>query len=241
MAKRLTAKEIKHDIREDEVKTFLTRVFVALEEHPKVVLSVLGGIVALVLVFSGGLAMLDSRREAAISQLAKAMEVYRAPIVEDGATPDDPDSLSFASNDARREQAKTSFEEVGAGVASEVAELYLADIAVEEGDLETARAIWEGFLRGNSDHLLAFSVRLNLIHLDRDNGKAAEVAEDLEKQLTDSATKLPEDVILFELAQTREVLGESEAALDYYQRIVDEHPPSAYVAQARQKTTAASS
>lgn len=241
MTKRLSAKEIKHDIREDEVQTFLTRVFLALEEHPRAVSGVLIAILVLVLAFSGALSWLDHRQQAAAGELAAAIETYQAPIVENGAKPDDPDNPSFASAEERRERAKAAFSEIRAGAAGEVAELYLADIALEEGDVETARSIWEDFLDDNGGHLLALSVRLNLIHLDRDQGRAAEVAAELEKELADPRRTLPEDVILFELAETREALGEAEAALDYYQRIVDEHPQSAYLARARQKTTAASS
>lgn len=242
MAKRLTAKEIKHDIREDEVQTALARIFLTLESHPKAVFGTIGAGIVVALLIAGGFAALDNRRQAAQSELAEAIEVYQAPVVEDGATADPEAELVFASEEERRQRAKEAFAEIkgfGASVAGEVASLYLAEIALAEGDKDAARATWEQFLADNEDHMLAVSVRLNLIHLDRDEGKAAEVAAALEEELADPRKKLPEDVILFELAQTREVLGEDEAALELYQRIVDEYPQSAFVAKARQVTTSA--
>ena len=240
MSKRLTAKEIKHDIREDEVRTFLSRIFLALEEHPNVVAGVLGGIVAVAILGSTTYAFLNNRQAAAHERLADAIKVHTAPIAETDAQPDDPREPSFASAEERRERAQQALEDVGgigAGAAAEIADLLAADLAIEDGDTETARTIWEKFLAGNKDHLLAMSVRLNLIHLDRAEGKAEEVAAELEQELEDPSKRLPEDVILFELAQTREALGETEGALELYQRILDEHPTSPYTAPARQVVT----
>ena len=244
MSKRLTTKEIKHDIREDEVRTFLGRIFQTLAEKPTLVLGIVAGVFAVALAIAAIFAILDSRRQAAIDKLTAAVETYGAPIAgEEGTAGEDPDGPVFASEEERRAEAKEAFEDVrggfAAGAAGGVASLYLADIALNEGDAERARAIWEEFLTANEGHILALSVRLNLIHLDRDQGRAAEVAEALEKELADPAKTLPEDVILFELAETRDALGEREAALELYQRIVDEYPQSPYVARARQMTTSA--
>jgi tetratricopeptide (TPR) repeat protein len=234
MSKRLTAKEIKHDIREDEVRTVLGRVFQTLAERPGLVLGAIAGIFGVAIVIAGLFAVLESRRQAAGSKLAAAIETYGEAAAEEGAESDEPG----ASGDA-----KEAFEEIrgsfGAGAAGDVASLYLADIALAEGDAEGARKIWEEFLAKHQDHILALSVRLNLIHLDRDSGRAAEVATALQAELADPEKTLPEDVILFELAQTREALGESEAAVELYQRILDEHPLSPYAARARQMTTSA--
>ncbi len=243
MSKRLSVKEIKHDIREDEVQTFLSRVFQKIVDKPILVLGIVGGVLALALIIASVFAFRDSRRQAAASRLTEAIEIYDAPVGEAAAASDDPDAPSFASDEERRTRSKEAFEEIrgslGAGAASDVAGLYLADIALAEGDTEAARKVWQEFLAGNADHILAISARLNLIHLDRDDGRAAEVAAELEKELADPAKTLPEDVLLFELAKTRDALGESEAAVELYQRILDEHPQSPYASEARRKTTSA--
>lgn len=242
MAKRLSAKEIKHDIREDEVQTFLARVFLALEEHPRIVFGSIAGVIVLALLASGTYAYLNNRQQAAVGQLAEAIETYSAPIDEEGATPDDPDSPTFAREEERRRaRAKDAFGEIRGGISGNLAELFLADIALSEGDTEGARKIWQGFLENHKDHILALSVRLNLIRLDRETDRAAEVATELEQELEKADKKLPEDVILFELAQTREALEDNEVALELYQRILDEYPQSPYAGTARQMTTSAGS
>ncbi len=245
MSQRLTRKEIKHDIREDEVRNVLVRVFDFIQERPSVVVGAVAGFVVLILGVTGLFAYMDSRGETASEELAGALKIAAAPVTENDATPDDPKDPSFASEEAKRTRVKEAFEEVrsggGSNLVGEVADLYLADIAASEGDTATARGIWESFLADNKDHVLAHSVRLNLIHLDRQDGRMQEVADELQREL-DSATKtLPEDVILFELAQTLEALEQEDAALELYQRIIDEHPKSAYTAEARRVTTAQSS
>ena len=241
MSERLSPKEIKQDIREDEFRSFVGTVFEKIEERPSLVVGTVLGVLGMVLLVTGGFAYSKSRAETANQRLAEVLEIFSAPVVEEGeeAAPATAGSPTFATVEARRASAKEALENVSSGAAGDIADLLRADLALEEGDRSTARGIWEDFVESYGDHLLAVSVRLNLIHLDRAEGRSAEVAEELQRQL-DSATKtLPEDVILYELALTREALGESEAALALYQRLVDEYPQSPYTGKARQMTTAA--
>lgn len=242
MSQRLTRKEIKHDIREDEVRGFLLRIFDVVQQRPNLVVGAVGGLIALILALVGLFAYLDSRAEKANEQLAGAIKIASAPLEEDAASVES-DEPSFATEADRRSGAKEAFEEVrdglGASVAGDIANLYLADIAVEEGDTETAREIWESFLRDHDEHVLAVSVRVNLIHLDRQSGRAQEVADRLQSELDSVQQDLPEDIILYELAQTLETLEQKDAAREAYQRILDDHPKSPYAAKARQMTTSA--
>ncbi len=241
MSQRLTRKEIKHDIRDDEVRSVLVRVFDFMQERPRVVVFAIAGFAVVILGITGLLAYLDSRGDAASEELASALKIAGAPVNEEDAAPEDPEEPSFGSEEAKRARAKEAFAEVRGGIAGEVANLYLADIAASEGDVETARGIWESFLADHDDHLLALSVRLNLIHLDRQNGRTQEVADELQRELDSAVKTLPEDVILFELAQTLEALDQDAAAVELYQRILEEHPKSPYTAEARRVTTAESS
>ena len=80
------------------------------------------------------------------------------------------------------------------------------------------------------------STELNLLALDRQAGKLEEVKAGLEKQLEEGAQRtLPEDIVLYELAQTLEALGRSTEAQDTLQRLVDDHPRSPYSFEARRK------
>lgn len=242
MSQRLTRKEIKHDIREDEVRGVLLRIFDVVQSNPNLVVGGVVGLILLILALVGAFAYLDSRAEKANEELAEAIKIVSSPIEEEEGAAPTGDGPTFETEEARREGAKQAFEEVraglGASVAGDIADLYLADIAADGGDTEKAREIWEGFLRDHDDHLLAVSVRVNLIHLDRQAGRAQEVADRLQSELDSAEKDLPEDVILFELAETLETLDQQDAAREAYQRILDDHPRSPYSAKARQMTTA---
>lgn len=236
MSKRLTRKQIKHDIREDEFKSVIFKTFDNLQENPRVIVGTIIGVLVLAAVASAVLALLEYRQRKANEELVEAMKILQAPIREEGATPDDPDKPSFATEEDRRARAHAALQEVNGGVAGDVAELYLASLAIREGDTATARSLWQDFLKGNQDHVLAVSIRINLIHLDREEGRAEELAEELRAELDRSEKSLPEDVLLFELARTLDALEQREEAMELYKRIEDEHPQSPYAAQAREMT-----
>lgn len=241
MSTRLSPKQIKHDIREDEFRSFVARAYDYITENPDVILKIVGGVLLAVLLISASFAYLESRKEAANEALAEALEIYQAPILDEGATPDDADDPSFASEADRNTKARPLFEGVqgsfGAGIAGDVAGLYLAQMDAADGKIDQAKTVWESFVKDHGDHALALSVRLNLLRHERANGGAQAVADSLEQELASPSKTLPEDVILFELAETRQMLGEKDAAMELYQRIIDEHPQSPYVARARQLTT----
>lgn len=236
MSERLTRKEIKQDIREDEVQSFLLTAVEKVMERPKFYIGIVVGVLATLGLASGLVAYMDHRADQASLELAEAMRVYTAPVDAEQPDPDDPVNPIFASDDERRAKAKERLEAVGGGAPGEVARLLEADMALAEGDAATARQMWQSFLDDHSDHVLAVSVRLNLLALDRAEGKAEEVASELQAQLDGTAKNLPEDVLLFELAQTRDLLGQSEEARELYQRLVDEYPQSPYTAEARRNT-----
>jgi tetratricopeptide (TPR) repeat protein len=237
MSKRLTRKQIKEDIRHDEVQTALSATYDQVRSHQRLVIGVVAAVVAAALGFAAVRAYAGYRGKAAAGQLSQAIKIYGAPIRETGAKPDDPRTPSFASEDDREARAREALEAVAGGKAEDVAALYLADLAVRDGDKAAARKYWEAFLREHEDDILAVSVRLNLLRLDREEGKVEEVARQLEAELEKTKKTLPEDVILFELAKTLDALDRGEEAKDYYQRILDDHPQSPYSAKAREMTS----
>ncbi|MEM9554647.1 MAG: tetratricopeptide repeat protein [Acidobacteriota bacterium] len=237
MSQRLTQKQIKQDIRQDEVRTFILRIFDRFQENPTLFIGAIVALLALVLATTGLVAFLDSREEQANTELAEAIRIFDAPVGVDAPEPDDELAPSFATAEERRERLQQALDDVDAGDAAAIAGLYRAEMAISEGKNDEARAAWEAFLDGNADHALALAVRVNLIHLDRAEGKVDEVAETLASELASSTKSMPEDLILFELARTYEMLERDDDARELYQRIVDEHPESPYTAEARRMTT----
>jgi predicted negative regulator of RcsB-dependent stress response len=237
MNQRLTRKEIKRD----DFAAAVGRSVEYAESHVKTILyAVLGAVVV------AGLAVaiyfyFGSRRQGANEALAEAMKIYQAPIATTGAKPNDPTAPTFATEAARRTRAKELLEKVrddyGMTDAADIASLYLAQIAAAEGRLDEARELWSDFADEHGDSMLAVEARLNLIDLDRKQGKGEQVVQDLNAMLEKGASTLPQDVIMNELGKTLEQLGRPQEAVQFYQRILDEFPQSPYRQEAQQKVS----
>lgn len=235
MNQRLTRKEIKRD----EFAAAVGRSVEYAESHVRTIAYAIGAVLLLVALSVAFYFWRNSRLQGANEALAQAMKVYEAPINATGAKPNDPNEPSFANEAARRARAKQLLEKVrddyGSTAAADVASLYLAQIAADEGRLDDARKIWREFVDDHGDHLLAGEARLNLISLDRNQGKAQQVAQELRDMLEQNDPALPQDVILFELGATLEQLDRKQEAVQTYQRILDEFPQSPYGSEAQQK------
>ena len=232
---RLTRREMKRD----EVAEAFGRTVEYSRSHARTILLIVIGVVALAIAigaaYAGRLRAIARTNE----DLVAAMRVYEAPVDAEAAKPDDPHEPSFATEEARRERARELFEEVrdGSGATADVALVDLGQLAAEGGDTAAARELWRRFLDRHEDHLLAGSVRVSLIGLDRAEGEAERVAADLETmlELSPEERPLPGDVVLYELAQTYEALGRDEDARSIYQRLVEEYPRSSFGMPAREK------
>lgn len=238
MSDRLTRKDIKHDIQQDEFVATVGRGVDYAQHHVRQLLLALGGVVLLGALVLGGRAWLAHRGDTAHDALAAAARLIEAPIVSAAPKPDDPQAPSFASAEARRARAKAAFEAVvarhGGSDTADAARLYLAGIAVEEGQPERARELWQDYLREQPEGVLAAAARVSLWHLDRQQNKGEAVAAELRAMLDDADRPLPEDVLLDELAKTFDQLGRPEEAKAARQRILDEFPRSPYRDSAQQ-------
>src|SRR5215210_5763467 len=213
MTQHLTRKEMKRD----DFASAVGRGMDYAESHARTLLIGLGVVALAAVLFLIGRVFLESRSEKANEALSRAMKVYQAPIEAASAKPEDPKSPTFADSTARRNRAKQLFEGVrndyGSSDAPDVAGLYLEQIAAGEA-------------------------RVNLIHLDRQQGKNEDLTQRLKSMLEQEEPGLPKDVILFELATTQEALGRKQDALQSWRRIAEEYPESAYRSEAQSKITA---
>lgn len=101
----------------------------------------------------------------------------------------------------------------------------LAELQAENGRFDEARRLWQSLTEGGPDDLAA-GAEMNLIHLDREQGRLEELAGRLESLVESGESHLPEDVLLFELAQTLEQLGRHEEArrIKRFEEVVPEEP-----------------
>lgn len=235
---RLDRKEIKQP---DQFQEGVESGALWFQEHLRLIVAIAVGLVVALLAGWGFLSWQKSREAAGAEALSQALRIVDAPVVDAAsAKPDDPKEPSFADEAAHTSAAKAALEGVraehGGTDAATVALVHLGRIAAEAGDLEQARARWQEFLDDADGHMLVAAVRLSLLRLDRDQGREQEVVSYLEKATTaTTAGELPTDLALYELGTTYEALDRAEEARVAYQKLVDEHPDSAWTQAARQR------
>ncbi len=109
--------------------------------------------------------------------------------------------------------------------AAWAAHAHLGELQAENGRFDEARRLWQSVVeRAPGD--LAADAEMNLIRLDREQGRLEELAGRLESLVESGESSLPEDVLLFELAQTLEQLGRHEEArrIKRFEEVVPEGP-----------------
>jgi tetratricopeptide (TPR) repeat protein len=230
MSQRLSRKELKRD----RVGEVLSRAMVYLSGHLKLAGVVLAGL-ALVLML--GLAIdrvMGGRQDVASDALATAIETLNTPLTSDLPPGAESGSPTHATAEARREAALGQFEAVvekyGRSGGARIARSYIAVLHHESGDGEQARSLWQSLAKG--DDVLAAQAELNLLTLDRQEGRGAEAESRLLALLDSGNGVLPQDVVLYQLALTQEQLGKSEESLQSFRRLSEEHPTSVYAAEA---------
>jgi tetratricopeptide (TPR) repeat protein len=234
----MTARLSRREIKQDELVATFERGVDYAQHHTRGLLFGLGGVVAVLALAWGGWAWTARRTAAANELLGRAIEVAQAPIDAAAPKPDDPTAPSFSSLEARRQRAEELLREVQGyrfTGAADLAGAYLGDLAAEAGDMARARELWQAYVDDHPRDMLAAAARLNLMRLDRQEGKGEQVAAALQAMLDDADRPLPEDVVLWELAATLEALGKPAEARPHYQRIVDDFARSPYRADAQRK------
>lgn len=241
MSDRLTRKEMK---RRDRFQLAMTSSLDWIQEHRK---QIVLGVVVVVVAVAAAVAWTfwqASREDDAQALLNDAIEAYGAPVGDQAADDStDQDGPHFATDQERLDRATELFDQVrdryGSSDAADIAEVYLGQIAEEKGDADRARELWQDYLDSSPSTALAADVRLNLFALDRANGRAEQVATELEGMLARETKPLPGDVILYELATTLEQLGRDQEATERYQQLIKEYETSPYVSEARSKLAGA--
>jgi len=240
MSDRLTRKDIKHDIKHDKFVEDVGSAYGYLANHRSRVLgfAALAVVVAALLVgyslYRGG------QHKKAGEKLAEGIAVMETPVAMTSQTdPAKPAAKQFKTEAEKHSKAEPLFKEVvenysGAN-AADVANLYLARIAAARGDLAQARPKLEAFVKEHNDHVLASSAKFSLYEMRLAIGEHQQVAADLEKELSDTDSLIPQDAALALLARAYEAGGNETKAKEAYRRIINEFPDSAYTLDAQRK------
>lgn len=235
MSSRLTRKEIKRD----EVLETLGGFVGFLGDHGRSILIGVGAAILVVLAVVAYRVVQSGRASEGSQALARALTAYGAPVDPAGADPDNPSSPVFASDESRTARASALFAEVAEEYSGtdpgDIAGAYLGSLASAAGNLQGAREHWQGFLDRQEGHILASEIRLNLMALDREEGRGAELVDALRAELSSARPGLPEEVLLNQLALTLESLDRDAEARDIYERLVQDYPLSPYFSIATER------
>jgi tetratricopeptide (TPR) repeat protein len=227
----------RQEMKRDEVQEGLVTAVDWIAIHGRQILIGAGALIGVGVLVVLVMLFLSNRAQRANEALGEALTTHSAVIDPIAPDPGNAKAPVFASMQERDVAAEPLLEKVNERYAStasgSIAGVYLGEIAARRGDVERARELWQRFLDRDPDSALAASVRLNLISLDREQGRNAESIEAMRRALDQGSWSLPADVLLWELGRSLEQEGELDEARLMFQRLIDEHPNSPYAGEAR--------
>jgi len=231
-------KELKKELQRDEVGDALqeARGLLTRPDVVKAVLAALGLVVVL-----GGLYYGQRYRAAqAESAFARATEVFHAdsgPLATGGS------GEIFKTDQEKFEKAKLLFDGVASSYSSfpagKRARYYSALCLLELGRTKEAEeALKEVAARRDPDALEPAMAKLRLADLLLQDGRSKDAVVFYKALVADPASGLPEDRLIYGMAASLEAAGERLEARRAYTDLINRHPQSPYVPDARQKVDA---
>lgn len=229
----------RHDLRHDKFVDEIGVLSSKARANQRLLLAIGAGAIAIAIIVYGIYFYRDNREDKGQQALASAIETFDAQVGDTPPGQPAPTGPHFKTEAERSAAAEKQFKDVQASYggtdASDVAGLYLARIAMNRGDAATARKELQAFVDDHEDHILVGTARFSLYQLRLENGEAAQVATELQGELTKPDAPLPTDALLSLLAQAYEVQGNREKSLETYRRIATEFPESPYALEAQRR------
>lgn len=226
--------DLKHDKFVDEIGVLSSKA----RANQRLLLTIAGAAVAIALIAYGIYFYRSNKEQNGQEALAAAIATFDAPI-GDAPAGQPVTGPRFKTEQERAAAAEKQFRDVQAKFsgtdADDVAGLYLARLAMNKGDTATARKALEEFVNDHEDHILVGTARFSLYQLRLENGEAAQVATELQGELSRTDAALPVDAMLALLAQAYEAQGNREKSIDAYRRIATEFPESPYALEAQRR------
>jgi TolA-binding protein len=228
----------RHDLRHDKFVDEIGVLSSKARANQRLLLAIAGAAVAIALIAYGIYFYRSTRERNAQEALASAIETFDAPI-GDAPAGQPTTGPRFKTEQERAAAAEKQLRDVQAKYegsdAHDVAGLYLARLAMAKGDVATARKALEEFVNDHDDHILVGTARYSLYQLRLENGEAAQVATELQGELSNTDAALPTDAMLALQAQAYEAAGNREKSIEAYRRIATEFPESPYALEAQRR------
>jgi tetratricopeptide (TPR) repeat protein len=205
----------RHHLKEDEMAHGLSWLADFYGVYKREILIVAGAVVFAALVFG---ALLIVRVQARSAQSRAIGEV--GDLAAEAA--DKPEKL--ADLEKLAEKARTA----------RLASLELAKYWAERGDWAKAESFAERIADGRKDllHFQAENLKAQIALGRKDFDKAIAIYK---KAIDEKPEAYPVDALLFHLAEAHELKGETQAAIDLYKKLQEEHAQSYYGYEASQK------
>jgi hypothetical protein len=234
-------KELKRQIKEDELVSGFERVALWLQTNQQAALKV--GLAILVVVAGAwGYATWQQRRTTqAEAAFADALMIFDAPLRSE-LPPQAQLPLGqpvFESAGEKYKQAAAAFDGVerqyGGHPVALRARYFGALARAEAGETAQAQKLLEEIAGKSGPGLEPALAKLALAEQLRKAGQPGKAAEAFAKLVDDPKWPLPKDHALMELAQAQEEMKKTSEARATYKRIADEFPASVYAAEARRR------
>ena len=227
--------DLKHDKFVDEIGALSSKA----RDNQRILIGAAVAFIAAGLIFYGWLFYRSNQEAKAQALLATAISTFDAPVGDTATPPAGSTAPKFKTEQEKLAAAEKQFQAIqssfGGSDAADVANLYLARIAVNKGDTARGRELLQTFVAEQREHILSSTARFSLYQLRIDGGEAAEVASELEAELAKPEPELPGDSLLVLLARAYEVLGQPEKVTETWRRVTVEFPESPYAVDAQRR------
>lgn len=232
-------RELKRQIRQDELRTGMQSAVLWSRDHSREVLVTVGTLLVLLAATLVVKNFRDRQDAAAESAFSKAIETYHAPVAAELPPGAERPASAYATREEKVRKALAEFEAVEKSAPREVRErarYYIALSRLELGDVAAAEKSLSDLAGGrNEGDLIPSLARLALADLHRRNGQPQKAIDAYRQMLDDSSFLLPRDHVLLKLGAAQEDANRLKDARTSYERLVQEYPGSVYAGEARQR------
>jgi tetratricopeptide (TPR) repeat protein len=226
----------RHDMKQDEVLSWLTRAIVWVEENSTKVLVGLGAALGVALIAMGAVSWSRSRTQESYRMLAEVQKVAATPLASEAGA--GADSFATARERAQRtiDAADRMLGSFGSGAAADWARYHRAVALLDLGQAkEAAQAASELSASAGTDTLLGGLSRMIA-------GQAEEAQSNLQAAVDHYAAAaayegsgFPPELALIGQARCLDGLGRTQEAVDTYQKVLDLYPDSPLASRASRR------
>lgn len=223
----------RHDMKHDELVSWMTRTLIWSEENSSKVLMGLGGVLVLVIAVIGVSSWMSSRTQEAFAMLADVQRVVGTPLASDQGAGSE--SFATAAERAQRtvDAADRMLASYSSGDAARWARYYRAAALLDLGQADEAAEAAEDLVsRAGTDDLLAGLSRMLAGQAEEARSNLQGAADHYAAASELQASGFPPELALLNRARCLDGLGRTQEAADTYQKVLDLYPDSPLASKA---------